>query len=671
MAKSRRDGAASSALGTHNLQIGSKPLLLLLMVVIACFEVHELFFDLKAGSGEFRNGYATQEQLEQALLQPREAENASKAKNTLLEDDLPRQNWKVSTDCSIFALDCQIRQQYAPYPFDFWNNNTSPEADSKELKKILQAKKGTNTISKELQDQLPQPVSQEDEEMCLKYARDTPFNRQLDEMLKKLSRVVNDTLLAYTISDIGYAKNMIHDVFAMAGDVVGFPNSFFMVAIDEATLELGCRYGYPIMPSPRSGGLEDRVKFTKFQVSLDLLRRGQNFLFFEMDVWFFRSMLPFLQRQFGDFLVSSHQKNPAAMNIGVYAVIADDATREYFQHCLDVAAKIEIHDQTLMQDLKIVSGHQKEGKIAPPKYPNVTFQHFSDINILGSDVIAASEWPRFTIGTIAIHPLSTVPLTGPHGKVQIAKELGVYYGSYGYYSSEGRYLWLDRFDNSYFMELSSLEHHGQDLNYENMKWTIATLIAIAKRTNRIWVVPKIQADIGRQFLWQILDLKSVEELGVEVRETSFLNNPKLSEFLSVSRTAVGEGRIFWQTDDKDPKVWKTNENDSIDTWFSLLDRIESNALLVNPHVVDSDWLYRFPKEKSNDNLDLTPTEIEIYEVYSNLKWCTIACHEKEDNCHENWSLEFWNQQSLSGARAVHDCYGKGILIGTMISEESL
>jgi len=642
-------------------------------VGLVCFLLHEVFFDLNVVGIEFDEQSIPEhdrpsEGVEgSALSSVLKSEEHERTQRAFPEVDWQRPNWKVSMDCSIFSLDCPIRRRYAPYPFDF-SSNELKEANLTELEQIFETSQPV-TIPERTMNQ-PQPTSKEDEKHCLKYARDTLFNIQLDQMLKKLSRAANSTLVAYTISDIGYAKEMIHDVFAMAHNVVGFPNSFFMVAIDEATLELGCRYGYPILPSPRTGGLEDRVKFTKFQVSLDLLKRGQNFLFFEMDVWFFQSMLPLLQ-QFGDLLVSSHQNSPTAMNIGVYAVNSNDATREYFQHCLDVAAKIEIHDQTLMQDLKIVSGHQKEGKIAPPKYPNVTFQHFSDINILGSDVIAASEWPRFTIDTIAIHPLSTVPLTGPHGKVQIAKELGVYYGSHGYYSSEGRYIWLDRFDNSYFMELSSLEHHGQDLNYENMKWTIATLIAIAKRTNRIWVVPKIQADIGRQFLWQILDLKSVEELGVEVRETSFLNNPKLSEFLSVSRTAVGEGRIFWQTDDKDPKVWKTNENDSIDTWFSLLDRIESNALLVNPHVVDSDWLYRFPKEKSNDNLDLTPTEIEIYEVYSNLKWCTIACHEKEDNCHENWSLEFWNQQSLSGARAVHDCYGKGILIGTMISEESL
>ena len=166
-------------------------------------------------------------------------------------------------DCSIFSLDCPIRRRYAPYPFDF-SSNELKEANLTELEQIFETSQPV-TIPERTMNQ-PQPTSKEDEKHCLKYARDTLFNIQLDQMLKKLSRTANSTLVAYTISDIGYAKEMIHDVFAMAHNVVGFPNSFFMVAIDEATLELECRYGYRILPSPRTGGLEDRVKFTKFQI---------------------------------------------------------------------------------------------------------------------------------------------------------------------------------------------------------------------------------------------------------------------------------------------------------------------------------------------------------------------------------------------------------------------
>jgi len=668
MVNRRYGGLAWSPLGTFNLRIGSQPLILVLIVSLVLFETHIVFFYFQGECGEIHSGHFLHQRQELSEQSPflSIAENAEKkVQSSPVENDSPRPNWKVSTDCSIFALDCQIQRKYAPYPFDFWNTSSFPEMDVKDLTNMLQTQRKNNSIAEALENQLPQPVSKDEEEECLKYSKETPFNRQLDEMLKKLSRSSSNALVAYTMSDIGYAKEMIHDVFAMAHNVVGFPNSFFMVAIDDATLELGCRYNYPILPSPHSGGLEERVKFTKFQVSLDLLRLGQNFLFFEMDVWFFRSMLPFLQNQFGDILVSSHQNNPLQMNIGVYSVSANDATCEYFQHCLDVAAKVDIHDQLLMQHLNIVSGYQERGTIAPPKFPNVTFQHYIHIETLGANEISASEWPRLTVDTIAIHPLATVPLTGSHGKIQIAKELGVYYGSHGYYSSEGRYLWLDRSDNSYSMVLN-FQHKDWGLYHDGqaMKWTIATLIAIAKKTNRIWVLPKIQADIGRHFLWRLLDLKTVEELGVEVRETNFLSNPKLSNFPSVSRTAVGEGKMFWQEDDKVPYVWKIDEDDQMDTWFSLLTRIESKALLVNPHVVGTKWQDRFLVQQSKVEMELTPMEEEIYKVYRILKWCNFDCRTKAGkNCWEDWSSEIWNQQRLSGARAIHDCYGKGILTG--------
>lgn len=574
------------------------------------------------------------------------------------ESNLSRPNWKVSLDCSIFSLDCQIRRQYDPYPFNFWNSTNTKVWSEKKLNETP----AFSTKSPPGESNQPQPVSKQLEKECLAYAKGTPFDQQLDDMLKKLSRSLNH--VAYTMSDIAYAKHMIHDVFAMAHNVVGFPDSFFMVAIDDATVELGCRYGYPVLPSPQSGHLENRVKLTKFQVSFDLLQRGQDFLFFEMDVWFFRSMLPLIQNQFGDMLCSSHQNAPLGMNIGVYAVTANNATREYFQHCLDVAVQYDIHDQKLMQQLQVVSTSQRERQRAQANFPNVTFTNHIFIETLGSHEVASSEWPRLTPNTIAIHPLSSRPLMGPHGKMQIAKELGVYYGSHGYYSSKGRYLWLDQLDNSYSMVMN-FQHIGWGTYHDGraMKWTMATLIALAKRTNRIWVLPKIQADIGRHFLWKILDMEVVEDLGVEVRESSFLNNPKLSEFPSVSRTAIGERKMFWQEDAKMPQVWQLEKAQQLDSWFSLIDGIESNALLVNPHVIDRSWPDRFAsKGRRNADTVLTPVEKEVYDVYVKLKWCTFDCRTTaNDNCHMDWSSEFWKNQRLSGASAAHDCYGKGTL----------
>jgi hypothetical protein len=88
---------------------------------------------------------------------------------------------------------------------------------------------------------------------------------------------------------------MIHNVFAITHNVIGFLNKFFVFAIDDATVALGCQYGFPTLLSPRTGGgggLEDQVTFSKFQVALDLLKQLQDFLLFEMDVWFFRPSFP-------------------------------------------------------------------------------------------------------------------------------------------------------------------------------------------------------------------------------------------------------------------------------------------------------------------------------------------------------------------------------------------
>ena len=103
------------------------------------------------------------------------------------------------------------------------------------------------------------------------------------------------------------------------------------------------------------------------------------------------------------------------------------------------------------------------------------------------------------------------------------------------------------------------------------------------------------------------------------------------------------------------QVWKIDEDDQMDTWFSLLTRIESKALLVNPHVVGTKWQDRFLVQQSKVEMELTPMEEEIYKVYRILKWCNFDCRTKAGkNCWEDWSSEIWNQQRLSGARAIHD-----------------
>lgn len=84
-----------------------------------------------------------------------------------------------------------------------------------------------------------------------------------------------------------------------------------------------------------------------------------------------------------------------------------------------------------------------------------------------------------------------------------------------------------------------------------MKWSMTAPIALAKQTKQNRVLPRLNTNIGRSFVWKVLDLKTVEEMGVAVQETKLLSYPKLSEFPSVNRAAVGKVEMIWEEDNKE------------------------------------------------------------------------------------------------------------------------
>lgn len=123
---------------------------------------------------------------------------------------------------------------------------------------------------------------------------------------------------------------MIDSVAAMAWDTMEFDDAFFLVALDTLTYELACTHGVPVVsmmplhtPSDRmtrdkgEEALKDSVKHSKFTVAKQLLDLNIDLFFFEMDVLFTHSPQPLLSSQTVDFLVSSHQNNPRAGNIGL------------------------------------------------------------------------------------------------------------------------------------------------------------------------------------------------------------------------------------------------------------------------------------------------------------------------------------------------------------------
>ena len=135
-----------------------------------------------------------------------------------------------------------------------------------------------------------------------------------------LEREPDTQMLAFTIADYSYLQDMLHDLYQMMDEVVGFgPQNVLLVALDQKSVELACRYGYPVVwwnnknnPTTSTDGeeddentetnqdkatnkketLRDAVANTKIVLSHELVKRGIDFFFTEMDVWWIQSPKP-------------------------------------------------------------------------------------------------------------------------------------------------------------------------------------------------------------------------------------------------------------------------------------------------------------------------------------------------------------------------------------------
>jgi hypothetical protein len=572
-------------------------------------------------------------------------------------------DWRMTTDCSAYSRDCVLRklneQSYVKYPFRFAKNyedryewqTTLPEGWKQSL---LEHIPSSDTMTKH-------KSKNSNTGKCARTAYQMSIPDQLDRLLRTLKRnEVN--MVSFTISDFSYAKDMMEDVFEMARNVVGFNDAFFMVAMDTPTVELACHYNLPILAWPQENGKQDggtlktSVANTKFYISHELTKRRQSFFFFEMDVWFVKSPLLMIRKQTEDILFSGHQNNPEAANIGVFSVLANDASEEYLQICIDILEQSpETHDQAIMQQVGHFLDALRVGK--PLRYNSKRFSKpfpelpkFENPARLGRFIpyqIVANILPVPSEDTLAIHPLCEGPLRNPHGKKMIAKELGAWHGSGGYYERKNRYLWLDghtwgglSITMSWPGFPSMAFYHG----LEQLRWIIAASVALARRTNRIWVMPKILDHYGIYFVWTFLDMASVEALGVKVRETNFPVNPKAwhntsMPFNDVVRSAVGEdGKIFVQLQNENILAWNLSTLDSgteatsqFDAWFAIHTIIPE---LAGAEVLLTGWPVRKSevdrlRQKNLSQTKLSIAESEIVEVWKKLRWCQFPDKSKD------------------------------------------
>ena len=277
-------------------------------------------------------------------------------------------HWRATVDCSAFSLDClvhgRISHRYRKYPFP-----PTADIDGFQATKLAEVPPRwidttKSPISNNLtrNDDRPYPLyiypgvaSIEERQRCLDFTQKDTM-QQLHELLKDRIQPEPITgMVAFTVADIHYSEDMIHDIFQSFETIVGFSRSlFFVAAIDQATVELACKYNYPVLLwKEDKGNLKDAVANIKLVLSYELVQRDRPFFFAEMDVFWLQSPLSSLQAFMvsseHDIIFSTHQNNARKPNIGVYAAKANEKTVEYFRSCMQVLAeKPKTHDQFVM-----------------------------------------------------------------------------------------------------------------------------------------------------------------------------------------------------------------------------------------------------------------------------------------------------------------------------------
>jgi hypothetical protein len=646
------------------------------------------------------------------------------------QEQLP--HWRLATDCSSYSFDCfvvaQRENKYKPYPFtlsfrkeiegfdknenqtatrlrDEWSVESFDVLPDDWIEYLEKKDSESSVVNRNYLH--PPTVPQDEYQRCLDLAihQNKSSIEQLDVLLHGESPQIvpepDTNMVAFTISDYGYVHDMLHDVFQMMDDVVGFsPKHFFLVAIDRQSAEMACKYGYSVVLwKADEGNLRDAVANTKVILSHALVKQGIDFFFTEMDVWWIRSpklnLVDFQNRHKRDdgerkhIYFSGHQNNFNAPNIGVYAVKADRYTEEYFRVCLDVLKeKPETHDQHVLQEVHRLFEHTYDDRPyvfggafkpdGPPDTPQI--QNPFKAMYFSPHEVVADERPMTTQQTLAIHTLNGMPLQAPHGKKMVAKELGVYYGFHsqpratadtntaaaGYYDRSGenrRYIWLDSDIRNNFY---SIAHEDRYHDRHVLEWTIAIMIAIARKTDRILVLPQVfdsDMDAGTYFTWTMMDYSKVTEM-VDFRETNFLSNPKAWRnpgnsdnveywpFESVLNTALFRAvdkeetiSIYNQVTNRSSivskKAWSSSlhRHEWLDAWVGSLSSVpeldSAEVLLVNPDFFmerGNSWTFASRlmdyKKSTSEQADpdaLPPPvgkmEREVLAIYDKLGWC--------------------------------------------------
>ena len=204
-------------------------------------------------------------------------------------------NYWTVFDCSVWDTMCNsanlFENRYEEYPFPLSRQVKRPqEIPLKPIRAMPKHWKGAlqQTSKRKIEYIYPKKGSDAEIRTCIQTRSSLSWTEQIDSLLSggQIKRQSRTNMISFTIADINYAKDMIHDIYQMTETIVGFGGSFFMVAIDQDTVELACTYLYPVVAwssangDAQSAALKHDVANTKFEVSLYLTSLNIDFFFY-------------------------------------------------------------------------------------------------------------------------------------------------------------------------------------------------------------------------------------------------------------------------------------------------------------------------------------------------------------------------------------------------------
>jgi len=455
----------------------------------------------------------------------------------------------------------------------------------------------------------PPPAPQSDPadvRRCAAMLDDATFEEQFE-------RVVVDALacgqgeVVFTILDAAYG-DMLHGVHTAVARMRA-EDRFFYVSLHRGTAVDACLAGYRVVllkVPPGAGGKaaakKDAVYLGKYYTALLLAAARVPFWFFEMDVWMLErnkagsSILDLFRRAahetnggvHPEASWALHQDNPYTINVGMYYINARGNSRQLFSATLAyVRANPSAFDQGFINcALKKMSGsralafiRQRDNCADDGVAANDTIlreivdaakgRGGYNYTLVHAAVGASFSIPFVTRDTLAVHILTSAPLTSAFGKKQVARELGLWEGGADYYGIGGarKFVALD----------GGLGPPSGADDAEAIKDRLSELFAFAWATGRTVILPPVLHRQRRSPAWELVDCHSLDRIGVGWREATFFRNARaaFSAGVTVAKLAFAASRVGAQPHGAPPR-WYAAQGSS--TRDERLRRLVSVAL---------------------------------------------------------------------------------------------